>query len=73
MRVAAIEHPKSLILRLAYRLSKKRFGKVIAPLKVLYARRPALLFVAQLFEMVDSRSRTLPEDLKLLVKIIPHS
>lgn len=38
-----IEKPKSLFLRLLYALSRRRFGKVITPLKTIYSRRPALL------------------------------
>jgi hypothetical protein len=43
MRLRPIENPKSLILKIAYFMSKKQFGKVIAPLRYIYSRSiPAL-------------------------------
>ena len=58
-RLAPIERPKSLFLRIAYRLSAKQLGKVIMPMKVIYARKPRLLgLVAQI-------QRTLEHGLKL--------
>ncbi|GMU93749.1 MAG: putative transposase fusion protein [Candidatus Hydrogenedentota bacterium] len=43
MRLSPIEKPASLTMRIAYRLTKRRFGKVITPLKVVYARMPKSL------------------------------
>jgi len=43
MRLTALENPDSLILRIAYYISKKQFGKVVAPLKFIYSKSiPAL-------------------------------
>ena len=39
--LAPIERPKGLIMRLAYAMSRWQFGKVLTPLKVIYARLPA--------------------------------
>lgn len=39
--LAPVEHPKSLIMKLAYYFTRKQFGKVLAPLKVHSVRLPA--------------------------------
>lgn len=39
-----IEQPNSLLIRFAYFIARRRFGKVIAPLKTIYSRRPPLLW-----------------------------
>lgn len=38
--LAPIDKPRSLILRLIYRMSRKHFGKVMMPLRVFMARMP---------------------------------
>ena len=43
MRLEAIERPRGLMLKLAYWYSRRQFGKVIAPLKVLYAGSPGIM------------------------------
>lgn len=40
MRLTPIEKPKGTVMRIAYSMSKKYFGKVISPLKTVYARAP---------------------------------
>lgn len=47
MRLSPIEQPASLTLRIAYWLAKRRFGKAITPLKVVYARMPKSLKTAR--------------------------
>ena len=42
MRLAPIENPQGLIPRIAYWIAERRLGKVMMPMKVLYARLPAL-------------------------------
>jgi AhpD family alkylhydroperoxidase len=42
MRLAPIERPRSLKLRIAYWLSRRQLGGVMSPLKVIYARAPHL-------------------------------
>ncbi|NUM52114.1 MAG: carboxymuconolactone decarboxylase family protein [Candidatus Hydrogenedentes bacterium] len=43
MRLAPIEQPKTLMLRLAYWMTRRAYGRVITPLKVVYARMPKSL------------------------------
>jgi hypothetical protein len=42
MRLAPIENPKDIVGKIAYWMTKRRLGKVITPMKVIYARLPAL-------------------------------
>ncbi|MCC6766153.1 MAG: hypothetical protein IT293_15955 [Deltaproteobacteria bacterium] len=42
MRLAPIERPSTLVGKLAYWMTERRLGKVITPMKVIYARLPAL-------------------------------
>ena len=42
MRLAPIERPDSLWIRLGYWLSRRQLGAVMSPLKVVYARAPRL-------------------------------
>lgn len=67
MRLSQIEKPKSLLARYGYRKMRKQFGKVLTPLKVLYARRPALMPLAQHITWVCDRL-TLPPALRLLIQ-----
>ncbi len=56
MRLAMIEKPENLMLKMGYRMMQKQFGKVLTPLKVIYARKPSLMFIAQ---KIDKTSATL--------------
>lgn len=39
-KLAPIENPSSLIMKLVYWISRKKYGKVMTPLKVISARLP---------------------------------
>ena len=68
MRLAPVEHPANPLMRLAYRLSAWRYGKVLAPLKVMYARKPRLLLLAgQMQRVVEGLS--LEPSLRMLVMV----
>lgn len=43
LRLAPIEKPHGLLVRLAYWLSKRQYGKVLTPMKVVYARKPEII------------------------------
>lgn len=68
MRLTPIEHPRNPLLRLAYRISVKQFGKVIAPLKVIYARKPRLLLVSGQISRTLEKGLSLDPSLRLLVQ-----
>ncbi len=40
MRLTPIEKPRNLLVRLAYRVMQRQFGRAITPLKVIFARYP---------------------------------
>ncbi len=42
MRLAPIEKPKHLVTRIVYWMTKRRLGKVMTPMKVVYARMPKI-------------------------------
>lgn len=62
-----IEKPKGLILKLAYALSRRQFGKVLTPLKVAYARLPAAfgLFASRISKL-DKKVQLPPETVLLI-------
>ena len=67
IRLAPIEKPGSLFLKLAYNMAKRQFGKVIMPLKVIYARVPALLMLSGKMESTEKKL-SLPQNIKILIK-----
>jgi alkylhydroperoxidase family enzyme len=46
MRLQPIENPRQLIAKIAYWMTKRRLGKVMTPMKVVYARVPPLFRLA---------------------------
>jgi alkylhydroperoxidase family enzyme len=63
-----IEKPKGLIMKLAYYFTRRRFGKVVTPLKVHSVRLPAAfgLFYAKVNKL--DRKLTLPPELIMLIR-----
>jgi alkylhydroperoxidase family enzyme len=58
----AIEHPRGLIMKLAYFFTRRQFGKVITPIKVYSARMPAAFgFFAAKIGKLDKRLTLSPE------------
>lgn len=70
MRLSPIERPPSLLMRIAYRVSIRQFGKVIAPMKVIYARKPRLLGIAARIARTMESGLTLDPALRLLVQVL---
>jgi AhpD family alkylhydroperoxidase len=68
MRISAIEKPKGLSMKLAYAYSKRRLGRVITPMKVVYARVPKCLPLASRIAKYTEEGCSLPPALKLLVQ-----
>ena len=46
MRLQPVERPRGLMMKLAYWMTRRRFGKVITPLKVVNARVPKSMRVS---------------------------
>jgi alkylhydroperoxidase family enzyme len=54
MRIPPIEKPRHLLTRLVYWMTKRRLGKVMTPMKVVYARMPKIFpLVYQELKMVE--------------------
>lgn len=57
MRLASIDNPKSLLLKIAYYMSKKQFGKVIAPLRYIYSKSiPAMMTSVKIYKSENKLS-----------------
>jgi alkylhydroperoxidase family enzyme len=69
MRLAAIENPSNPLLKIAYWFSRRQFGKVLTPLKVIYARKFPLLQLAMKIAKFEERQNSLAPELRLLIKI----
>ena len=66
MRLAPIERPSNLLVRLGYWMSQRQLGGVMSPMKVMYARAPRLMR-ANLAIYRAIQALSLEESLKLLV------
>ncbi len=66
--LAPIERPKGLMMKLVYALTRRRFGKVVTPLKVLSARMPLAFgsWVGKVSQL-DQRLE-LPKELQILIR-----
>lgn len=69
MRLEPVERPAGALLRLAYRISLRQFGKVLSPLKVIYARKPRLLPLALHMARTMEHGLSLDPALRLLVQV----
>ena len=63
-----IENPQGLINKIAYAGTKKQFGKVPTPVKVVYSRMPAAfgLFVSKISKL--DKKLELPVEMRMLVR-----
>jgi AhpD family alkylhydroperoxidase len=69
MRLKPIENPKNLFVKIAYWFTKRQYGKVITPLKVIYSRKPELLPFAMKIDKFERQQTSLAPDLRLFIKI----
>jgi AhpD family alkylhydroperoxidase len=69
MRLETIENPSNPLLKIAYWFSRRQFGKVMTPLKIIYARKFPLLQFAMKIAKFEEKQTNLPPDLRLLIKI----
>ncbi len=68
MRLTPIEKPTTLLSKIAYRSSKRRLGKVITPLKVVYARVPKSLRAAYAMSKLTESGFSLDPELRFLIQ-----
>lgn len=69
LRLEPIEQPRGLMARIAYWYSRRSYGKVLAPLKVIYARKPPLMGLALKMQKVLEKKLTLDPALRYLVQL----
>ena len=69
MRLDPIETPKNLMLKMGYRMMKHKFGKVLTPLKIIYARNPALMSVALRIDKTSNSKLSLDTEFRLLIQV----
>lgn len=68
MRLKPIENPSNILVKIAYWWSKREFGKVIMPMKVIYARQPKLMFLANKIYQFQEKNVSLEPSLRLLIQ-----
>jgi alkylhydroperoxidase family enzyme len=71
MRLAPIDRPKQLTAKLAYWMTERRLGKVMTPMKVIYARLPALFRHAWQQMQIVEKKITLDPGISILVRTWP--
>lgn len=66
--LAPIEHPNSIMVKLAYAMTRRQFGKVLTPVKVVYSRMPAAfgMFVGKIAKL--DKKLTLTPELAMLIR-----
>lgn len=71
--LAPIENPKGGIIRMAYAMARRQFGKVPTPVKVVYARMPAAfgMFVSKIAKL-DKKLELPPETAMLVREQVAH-
>ena len=67
MRLAPIEKPKGLMMRIAFWMTRRQLGKVITPMKVLYTRMPGLLKLSYEMQKFQMKGIRLEPDLHFMV------
>jgi len=66
-RLTPIEAPRGLFMRVAYAVSRRMLGKVMMPMKVAYARVPALTRLSYSLSTTMEKKLTLAPELRLLI------
>jgi alkylhydroperoxidase family enzyme len=67
MRLQPIEQPSGLMMRIAWWMTRRRFGKVITPMKVVQARVPKSLRASYEITKVMEHGFSLDKDLQFLL------
>ncbi len=66
-RLDPIEVPKGLMMKIAYAMSRRMLGKVMTPMKVAYARVPALTRLSYSMSRIMERDLSIDPELRLLL------
>lgn len=68
MRLKPIENPSNIFLKIAFWWSKREFGKVIMPFKIIYSRKPKLMWLANKIYQFQEKEVSLAPSLQLLIQ-----
>ncbi len=68
MRLKPIENPDNWLVKIAYWWSSREFGKVITPMKVIYARKPKLMLLANKIYQFQEKSVSVDPSIRLLIQ-----
>lgn len=68
MRLKPIENPGNILVKIAFWWSKREFGKVIMPMKIIYARKPKLMWIANKIYQFQEKDVSLEPSLRLLIQ-----
>lgn len=68
MRLKPIENPGNILVKLAFWWSRREFGKVIMPMKVIYARKPKLMLLANKIYQFQEKNVSLEPSLRILIQ-----
>jgi alkylhydroperoxidase family enzyme len=69
MRLAPIDNPPGLVAKIANWMTARRLGKVIAPMRVVYPRLPALYGLTWRLLQIEEKKLRLDPGLRHLVKV----
>ena len=67
MRMKPIEQPKGLMMRIAFWMTRRQFGKVLTPMKVLYPRMPGVLKLSYEIQKFETKGIRLEPGLHFMV------
>src|SRR5258708_35414401 len=67
MRLEPIEKPKGLLMRIAFWMTQRQFGKVMTPMKVLYPRMPGMMKLSYEIAKFEMKGIRLEPELHYLV------
>jgi len=67
MRVPPIPNPRSLVARVVFWVTRRRFGKVPEAFQVIYGNAPSLTLTSASIQRTTEQRLSLPEELRLLV------
>lgn len=72
MKLTPITSPRSILLKIAYAISKWTFGKVLSPLQVIYARSTPIFMAANKIISTRKKLSLEPETQLLIGNFVSH-
>jgi alkylhydroperoxidase family enzyme len=70
MRLEPIDKPNGFMMRLAFWMARRRLGKVITPMKVLYPRVPKMMRLSYEIQKFETNGVRLDPGLRLMVAML---